>query len=648
MRTTSQIFVALLAVTAPAAAGGLTPFTEEAAARGITYAVQAWPQVGGYFGFGCAFTDLDGDEDPDLVVLGAASGRVGIYENDGRGVFTDRSFGNGIPLLAEASAVAAGDYDGDGDIDLYLTQFHATNRLLRNDGGFQFTDVTDAALVGGDGPTKAASFADYDGDGWLDLYVCNYTFPEPPGVEPFNRLYHNLGDGTFEEVAATLGVDDHGLGFQSIFTDYDRDGDVDLYVSNDRGHQPPYFRANQLWRNDGGVFVNVSEASGADAALFSMGVACGDFDNNRYPDFYCTNIPGGGDMNNPLLLNQGDGTFVDEAVAAGVDNPWTSWGAIFFDVDNDANLDLYVNNMWDPNTLFMNAGSFPCTETAVAAGVEANDGVSFAAAVADIDADGDLDLFVNNLGGTVELFINHEGERRQALRYRVVGFGPNVHAIGARVDTRIGPTWQLREILAGGNGYGTQNELVLHVGAGNAVAADEVVVSWPGGEVERTLTNVPTGVTWTLYPPDRLGDADGNGVIDLDDVPLIQDCLGQAFAPGCELMDLDGDSDVDTDDVTLFVAAYAGTIEDCDGDGTDDIEQIIHDPGLDVDGDGLLDSCSACPADLDGSGDVGFTDLLSIIVVWGPCPGCPADLDGSGDVGFLDLLAALSAWGPCP
>jgi hypothetical protein len=631
-----------------ASAGGVVPSTNEAVARGLVYLMQNYPQQAGLLGLGCGFADLDSDGDPDVVILGAADAHVGIFENDGSGFFTDRSAGSGIPTLPEASGFAAADYDGDGDLDLYFTQMGLANVLVRNDGGFQFANVTALAGVGDDGAGTGPCWGDFDGNTYLDLYVPNYNGAVPGTQFKNNRLYRNNGDGTFADVSVAQTVDDHGYGFQAVWFDYDKDGDVDLYLSNDRGHQAPLFRTNQLWRNDGGQMVNVSVGSGADVGLFSMGIACGDFDFNRWPDLYVTNLAGYADGYNPLLLNQGDGTFVEASAAMGVDHWISSWGAIFHDFDNNGFSDLYVNNQFVANTLYLSTGVFPCFDVTAAAGVGGNNGVSFCSAVADVDGDGDLDLLLNNLNFNVQLFINHEGELRHWVKYRMAGQGANVYAVGGFVDTRTEALWQMREVLAGGNGYLGQNELTIHVGLGSATVIDEVFARWPGGATTRTLTGLPADRTWTLWPPEALGDADRDGAVTLEDYPTLAECFETPFEPGCEIMDFDGDSDVDPTDAGAFLAAYGGPLHDCDASGQPDLVEILVDPSLDLDGTGVPDACEDA-GDLNGDGTVGITDLLSLLVAWGPCPGapaaCPADLSGDGIVGIADLLAMLANWG---
>ncbi len=644
----------------------LIPFTEEAVGRGLVYQMQNYFQTGGLLGFGCGFADLDNDGDQDVILLGAhfverfvPIGRVGIFENDGTGHFIDRSINNGIALMPEGVGFAAADYDGDGLIDLYITQMSFDvhpSRLYRNLGNFQFEDTSAAAGVELLAPAQAPAWGDYNNDGWVDLHVPTYHMAYGSGSWSSNgvldKLYRNNGDGTFTDVAPAQGVDNNGYGFQSVWFDYDRDGDVDLYLSQDRGHLGPYFQSNKLWRNDDGVLVNVSAESGADEALFSMGIACGDFDGNRWPDIYVTNLAGYINGYNRLLLNQGNGTFLESAAAAGVDHWVTSWGAIFFDFSNDGIQDLYVNNQFVDNTMYHNAGAFPCEAVTTELDCGGNDGTSWASAVGDIDNDGDLDLLVNSLSFNVELFVNHHadsGERRW-LEYVVVGQPPNTKAIGASLDTRIGQYWQWREIMAGGNGYLGQNDLTVHVGADTVLAADEVVVSWPGGKTVRTLTNVPTNQRWTMWPPERLGDADGNGLVTLSDFWAFVGCHGRGVEPGCEIMDFDGNWQIDDIDFYAFTGVYDDPIEDCDRDGVIDLAEILGERSLDGDQNGVLDECeeAGVPGDVTGDGLVNVFDLLAVISAWGPCPqpqNCPADLTGDGTVNVADLLFVIGHWG---
>jgi len=648
------VVVPAVIVVAAQSADGVQPYTEQAIERGFVYEMQGFPQQAGQFGFGCGFVDLDNDGDQDIVILGAADNHVGIFENDGTGHFTDRSADSGIPPLPESSAFAAADYNGDGLIDMYFGQMGEPNVLVRNEGDFQFTDVSASAGVDDDGPSCAPNWGDFDNDGWLDLYVCNYNGQIPGTQDHDNKFYRNLGDGTFEEISVAQTVDSRGFSFQAVWFDYDRDGWLDLYISNDRGHLNDNI-PNELYRNDNGQLVDVSKESGADVAIFSMGLACGDFDNNGYPDLYCTNIDSPDALGgiNPLLLNQGDGTFVEAAAEAGVEQNVTSWGATFHDYDNNGWLDLYVNNMFEPNMMHVNYGAFPCTELAGKLGIQSSSSspnVSYCAAVGDADGDGDLDLIVNNLSNFAQLFINNEGDNQNHVRLQLLGEGTNTHAVGGNVDVTVGAVQQYREIYAGGNGYFGQNETVLHVGLGSASSAEEVVVNWPSNGPTRTLTNLPANAQWTVYPPSHLGDADRDGEVDLDDFLVLADCFDQTIQPGCEMMDFDGNSTINMNDYNAFEDAFTGVVIDCNENDTADMQEILLEPSLDGDGDGLIDDCGTVPGDIDGSGFVDVSDLLLLLGSWGPCAGecpptCEADLDADCTVNVSDLLILLANWG---
>ncbi|TVQ52049.1 MAG: hypothetical protein EA377_11160, partial [Phycisphaerales bacterium] len=232
-----------------------------------------------------------------------------------------------------------------------------------------------------------------------------------------------------------------------------------------------------------------------------------------------------------------------------------SWGSIFFDFTNNGWLDLYVNNQFLPNTLYKNTGEFPLNDVAAETNTQGLFGtgkVSYSSAVADVTGNGAIDLLVNDLGGKAQLFINHEGTKRNWIRFHVIGTHPNHHAIGANVDTRIGDRWQYREIYAGGNTYTSQNELIVHVGAGDATHADEIVVNWPGGSATRTLTNYPANRLWTIYHPDQLGDGNGDGVINVLDLLGLLGGWG-TVQPGSEIYDMNGDGVINVMDLLMLL-----------------------------------------------------------------------------------------------
>jgi len=472
----------------------------------------------------------------------------------------------------------------------------------------QFTDVAAAAGVAAAGPATGCSVADYDGDGWLDLYLCTYQIGVP------NRLYRNKRDGTFEDVAAGLGVDSLGLSYQSVWSDFDRDSWPDLCVSNDRGFGNV---PNQLWRNSAGAFTDVSASTGMNVALCSMGVACGDLDGDLRSDFYFTNLP---DPTppllgvNPLMLSTSKGGFARQDAAWGVSHQKMSWAAILWDFDNDSDLDLYVNNETQPNTLYRNPGAPPMADIAPAAGVTGTAPLSYVSVVGDLDRDGDLDLVQNNYAGAVRLYMNNEGAQRAWLRLRVAGEGRVRDAIGASatVVSRSKPgqasQTQWREVLCGGNGYLGQNDTALHFGLGASASVESIEVRWPAGGPVRTLTHVPVRAAWTAYPPARLGDIDADGAVGLADWTQFAQWGAGAVVAGREMLDFDGDFDLDAADVAAFWAR-----------------------------------ASVARGDLDGDGSVAASDLAQLLASWGQA-GVAADLDLDGTVGASDLSALLGAW----
>lgn len=526
-------------------------FTEEAAARGLDFVLAESSIPNSGYG-GAAFIDLDADGDPDIVATGRSGGLLGIYENDGTGNFIDRSATAGTPLLERGAGICAADYDADGDQDLFITQLLRDDALLRNDGGFTFTDVTGAAGVGGEmGAGVAAAWGDYDGDGWLDLYVSNRTGTFLPDLTPSpvrNRLYRNQGDGTFVDVAASVGVD-AGLAptLVSAFVDFDLDGDADIYVGNDKGFGCIQW-TNYLYENVGGTFVDITAASNTESCTDTMGIAIGDYDGNGWPDFYCTNTPP--DPGHALMLNNGDQTFDWVAEPAGVRGNALGWGCLFFDHDNDGDLAIYAVHSNAENHFYDWSETWPIPETAAQVGLD-HDGISYNVSTADIDADGDLDLIVQDVFGPLKLFVNNEGSRRHWVRFRVVGENPNRDAIGAIVRCFVEGELQVSEVLAGGNNYRTQNELVAHFGLDDACTVDSVGVTWADGQT-RTVIGYNADQTWSLYPPSMLGDSNMDGKITQFDLNTLLASVGPV-RPGTEIHDLNGDGRINARDWALLL-----------------------------------------------------------------------------------------------
>lgn len=449
---------------------------------------------------GQAWGDVDNDGWLDFYVTDHAGPNT-LYRNEGNGAFTLSALSGAVALTDSYSAGAVFvDYDNDGWRDLYVVNW-GENVLFRNMGGAAFVDVTAEAGVGDAGNGKSAAWGDYDQDGFVDLYVANWScYPKcgRPSTGDIDRLYHNNGDGTFTNVTNLLSGKIAGSGFVASFTDYDNDGDPDIYLVNDEFINPV---GNGLWRNDGPgcdgwCFTEVSQEAGADTKLMGMGLATGDYDNDGDQDFFFSNA---GPMR--LLQNQGNGAFVDVAQAAGVDSAnSTGWGAVFFDYDNDGWQDLYLavsdvvgkqeagtNQADGPasplNQLFHNNGVGSFTNVSDRSGASES-GSTLGVATADYDQDGRIDLLVGNIDTGYLLYRNQRADSlaNHWFTIELIGGGPvNRDAIGARVYvTTADGASRMQEVISGSS-LGAGNELALHFGLGAHAEISTLEVRWPDG-----------------------------------------------------------------------------------------------------------------------------------------------------------------------
>ena len=489
-------------------------------------------------------TDIYVSATPDLAGLAPDSdGESALYRNNGDGTFTDVARDAGVlDADAKGNGGCAADYDNDGDQDLFVANW-GDSKLFRNEGNGRFVDVAPAAgLADPDATyrTMGCAWGDFDRDGALDFVVVRHIDESNPDaftkrlyyfdVRPL-ALFHNNGDGTFAEVTHLLEGSTEGpareegaygnvwgAGFQPAWMDYDNDGDLDLYVVNDFGE---YIQPNVLWRNDGAgdvgdwVFTDVSELSGAGAAMFGMGLAVSDYNSDGFLDLFVTNI---GD--NVLLAGDGDSGFQDVATDVGVAagdfrrQQRVSWGAVFMDYDNDGYEDLYVasgyldtddiNRREQPNLLFRNDGAGGFEDVSAVSGA-ADWGTGRGAAYADFNGDGCLDLYVVNLGRSAEageparLYINRCQWGNNWLMVKTVGTVSNRDGIGARVSVVARGRTQIREITAGGSNS-SQNMLPAHFGLGQVGSVDELRVRWPSGAVQ-VLRDVGVNQVLTVVEP---------------------------------------------------------------------------------------------------------------------------------------------------
>ena len=479
---------------------------------------------------GSAFFDYDQDGDVDLYILNGSKvvgfpdqehPRNTFYRNE-RGKFVDATDEANLGDSGWGMGCAVGDYNNDGDLDIYITNY-GRNALYDNQGDGTFVDVTEHAQVGDERFGTGCAFFDYDGDGHLDLYVANYvdfkhflqTTPNksyiwkglrvhfgPRGMKGSGDiLYRNQGNGTFADVTVEAQVVDqdklYGMGV--IGGDYDRDGDVDIYVANDTG-------ANFLYQNQGdGTFVDIGWMIGAaygesGEAQGCMGIAYGDYDNDLYQDILVTNF---WEQTNTLYHNDRGTFFSDLSFDAGVGKEsfqFLAWGTEFFDYDNDGDKDLFVANghlfpqldranlgtsYAQTNQLFENLGDGTFTEVSQVSG----DGleikkVSRGASFGDYDDDGDLDIFVLNLNDHPTLLRNDGGNANNWLMVKTIGTESNKDGIGARIEVRCGGLTQSAEIRSGAS-YLSHNDLRAHFGLEQRETIDLLVVRWPSGLEER-------------------------------------------------------------------------------------------------------------------------------------------------------------------
>ena len=498
-------------------------------------------------GSGCAWIDYDNDGWMDLYIVNGISlenlfeGETDasrapnfLFKNNADGTFTEVTRSAGVRGSGLGNGVVAADYDNDGFIDLFVTNY-GEDLLYRNNGNGTFTNVTGSANVGGGRRwSTGATFGDYDRDGWVDLYVsryidfdlehpptggasCNYrglpVMCGPLGLKGApDVLYRNLGDGTFREVTAAAGVEDKqlGYGFAAVFEDLDNDGFPELFVTNDAGQ-------NYLYQNrKDGTFQELALLAGIaynreGRAQANMGVALGDVGNDGFTDLFVTTFS---EDYYPLFRSSGNFNFEEisfQARLGKITIPYLGWATIFGDFDNDGALDLFMANghlypqaseieslnYKQQDLLFRGSGGFRFADVSGAAGLtRLPPKSSRGAAACDYDNDGDLDLVVLAIDDSLTLLRNNGGNRGQWIQLRLVGRPGNRSAIGAKVKVVTGDGILHRRVRSGGN-YLSHNDLRLHFGLGKSEQVDRIEIDWPSGGRE-TLEKIKVGRILTI------------------------------------------------------------------------------------------------------------------------------------------------------
>lgn len=441
-----------------------------------------------------SLVDYNGDDNLDIYVgnNGIFPEPMGkpnrLYLNNGDGTFTDVASEAGIADDLQAQGVAFGDFDNDGDPDLYVANDFGINTIYFNNGDGTFADMTGNAgavggidIVGGDEIANGygVALADENSDGYLDIYVVN--------LGSGNILYRNNGDGTFSDITeqsgTKAGAGPQGAGTAAVFGDCNGDGRVDLYAAN--GYGLPGF----LYINTGDGFQDETEVAGVGENGDAQGVIMGDYDNDGDLDLYISNYADaqGAPLQNILYRNNGKGIFDDVTEEAGLVGENYSLGAAFGDLDNDGHLDLYIINDADPNTLFKNNGDGTFTDVTEDAGV-GDMGMGSNAALGDLNNDGYLDIYVANGGFSDEdigdpdvLYINNGGVNHW-LQVELRGTASNSMGIGAQIILSACGLRQLREV-SGGRGY-SQDSSIANFGLGDNATVEKIEVIWPSGVVQ--------------------------------------------------------------------------------------------------------------------------------------------------------------------
>jgi hypothetical protein len=551
-------FIRMLGLAGIALPSGLRPsatapsplFTDITASSGLFKAVNVCGSPDKQFlleemGCGVALFDYDNDGWLDIFLVNGTSLDPAVrdarpssylFRNNRDGTFTDVTAKSGLTRSGWGQGCCVGDYDNDGYEDIFVSYF-GRNVLYHNNGDGTFTDVSEKAGVAGSRDRWGAGccFLDYDRDGYLDLFVANYVNFDParapkPGEAVYcryndiavpcgpqglaggtNILYHNRGDGTFEDVSERSGISlprgpssmlfvpanwqpsgSYGMG--AAAADFDNDGWQDIYVACDSA-------PSLLYRNNhDGTFREIATPAGCaldenGVALSGMGVAVADYDGDGWLDIARTNFS---EQITSLYRNYGNGAFEDAAIKAGlgINRKYLGFGVGFIDFDNDGWRDLFIANghvysqiaarklhlsYRQPKVLCRNLGNGRFEDVTAKAGAALRaENLARGCAFGDLDNDGDVDIVVNNLDGPPTVLRNDGGNANHWIQLKCVGTKSNRSAIGARVKVIAEGRSQIDEVMSGSSYY-SHNDLRLHFGLGKAAAADLVEIAWPSG-----------------------------------------------------------------------------------------------------------------------------------------------------------------------
>jgi len=486
-------------------------------------------------GGGAAWVDIDNDGDDDLYLVGG-NAIDKIFINNGNGTF-DELDNAGLEQTENfyTTGVIYGDVDNDGDKDIFVnTYFSETenfckNLLYINNGDLTFTESWNWEREEDKSMTMGSVFIDYNLDGLLDIYTVSYvevtqfTFDEEDNINGFdhecfsNRMYRNDGNLNFTDVTEEQNLGNTGCALAVTASDYDNDHDLDILLGNDFG---PFLQSNSLYQNDreNNTFVDVSENTGTNNDMFSMGIAVADYDNDLDLDYYISNLAAN------VLLENNNGIFTDVSAIAQATNTYSygdsslavSWGNLFADIDNDGDEDLFVANGYvpapatlattsvlDPDRLFVNNGDKTFTMMDSTIGIN-NELPSRGAAYSDYDMDGDIDIisvvFDKPSFGLINqtvLYENITETENNWVGIKLEGTQVNRDAYGSKIYVHTPNNTYLRE-LSGGSSFCSHNTSTIHIGIGEETIVDSIVIIWTGGEHTQTERNLITNTVTTI------------------------------------------------------------------------------------------------------------------------------------------------------
>jgi hypothetical protein len=487
-------------------------------------------------GSGAAIGDYDGDGRDDIFVTDMAMGMNQLWHNNGDGTFTDMAMEAMIPMDMEGMMASGGnfaDIDNDGHADLLIYYNEMPTMLMHNNGDGTFSDITATSGLNTNPVVQnnmAASFGDYDNDGFLDLYITVHA--DCSASNQNDHLFHNNGNNTFTDVTSLLGGSTasqvNGRGLAVSFVDLNNDGRPDIYVGNDQGFQP-FSHPNVLWRNDGSdgqggwIFTDISASSGTNVAIATMGLAFTDYDRTGKYDIVSSN----NGVN--ILLKQGaTGAFSQmqwdtpggsHIARNGVPNPKVgsvgtvnqiTWSTGAYDFNNDGWEDLFLAGgniaggmAMYPNALFINNMDGTFLDLTNPAMIDAMMGMSMPTALfSDLDNDGWMDVFEQGMMGMPSQFMNMSGmmgNPNHWLEVKLVGTTSNKDGVGARLTATVGTANLNRQVINGAT-YQGNSTLIQHFGLGSATQVDKLVITWPSGKVN-TYMNVPANqkITYTEF-----------------------------------------------------------------------------------------------------------------------------------------------------